>query len=113
MNFIWAILITALVIIATLVGIATIAIWFVLILPLLAVATIVVSPFLPRKVIAATPSRATEPERSKDDCPDCGAPLHPIRSQFMKMCGSCDYQEPWDLKPGQKPLIGSNRDVRK
>jgi hypothetical protein len=45
----------------------------------------------------------------KNTCPECLVPLHPIRSQFIKMCGSCDYQEPWGLKPGQKPLITNNR----
>ena len=45
----------------------------------------------------------------KNTCPECLAPLHPIRSQFIKMCGSCDYQEPWELKEGQKPLITNNR----
>lgn len=80
-----------------------VAIWLLVILPILALATILVSPFLPRK----------KPLPTKDCCPACGSPLHPLRSQFMKMCGSCDYQEPWELKPGQKPLIGSNRDTRK
>lgn len=46
---------------------------------------------------------------SKNTCPNCCAPLHPIRSQFVKMCGSCDYQEDWQLKPGQKPLVTNNR----
>ena len=45
----------------------------------------------------------------KNTCPKCRAPLHPIRSQFIKMCGSCNYQEPWELKPGQKPLVTNNR----
>lgn len=45
----------------------------------------------------------------KNTCPKCLAPLHAIRSQFIKMCGSCDYQEPWELKPGQKPLVTNNR----
>lgn len=45
----------------------------------------------------------------KNTCPKCLAPLHPIRSQFIKMCGSCDYKEPWELKPGQKPLVTNNR----
>lgn len=45
----------------------------------------------------------------KNTCPKCLSPLHAIRSQFIKMCGSCGYQEPWELKPGQKPLITNNR----
>lgn len=52
------------------------------------------------------PKRAKCP---KNTCPSCCSPLHPIRSQFIKMCGSCDYQEEWQLKPGQKPLITNNR----
>lgn len=51
----------------------------------------------------------TYKRKPKPGCPECGAPLHPIRSQFIKMCGSCDYQEPWDLKEGQKPLVRNNR----
>lgn len=47
--------------------------------------------------------------RPKNTCPECGGVLHPIRSQFIKMCGSCGYEEPWELKPGQKPLVTNNR----
>lgn len=45
----------------------------------------------------------------KNHCPKCGSFLHPIRSQRLKICGSCHYEEPWELDPGQKPLIRNNR----
>lgn len=80
-----------------------IAVWLIVVLPLLALASVLVNAFVRHK----------DPLATKGGCPQCGGTLHPIRSQFIKMCGSCDYQEPWELKPGQKPLIGSNRGTRK
>lgn len=48
-------------------------------------------------------------------CPTCSEPLSNIGSQFQRHCtnGQCKAIWPWELKPGQKPLISSNRDKRK
>jgi len=49
-----------------------------------------------------------------NECPLCRKGyLHPIRSQFMKKCGSCSHEVKWDLKDGQRPLVSSHRDKRK
>ncbi len=52
-------------------------------------------------------------EDSKNTCPECNSPLSLMRSNNLKECTSCDYKCDWDLDPGQKPLIGSNRGDRR
>lgn len=47
-------------------------------------------------------------------CPTCRAELVALRSINAKMCsGPCKELFAWNLKPGQKPLVGSNRQDRK
>lgn len=45
-------------------------------------------------------------------CPACGEPMSDIATQFERHCtnGLCKAVWPWELKPGQKPLIGSSKD---
>lgn len=47
-------------------------------------------------------------------CPACDEPLSALASQFVRVCsnGKCAAVWPWELKPGQKPLMGSSRDRR-
>lgn len=52
--------------------------------------------------------------KTKGDCPKCKKGiLCALRSQNIKKCSSCDYEQPWRLNPGQKPLIRNNRHDRK
>lgn len=48
-------------------------------------------------------------------CPSCGEPMTDLRSQQVRQCtnGKCGKAWAWELKPGQKPLITTNRDTRK
>lgn len=46
-------------------------------------------------------------------CPDCNSPLILLRSLNKKQCSSCEYSEEWNLNPGQKSLISSNRGDRR
>jgi len=48
-------------------------------------------------------------------CPDCRAELVALRSINAKLCsnGKCQQVIDWHLAPGQKPLVGSNRQDRK
>jgi hypothetical protein len=48
-------------------------------------------------------------------CPVCTSPMIDLRSHDSRLCinGSCQHSEPWTLKPGQAPLITSNRDTRR
>lgn len=47
-------------------------------------------------------------------CPTCRAELVALRSINAKMCsGPCKTMYDWQLAPGQKPLVGSNRQDRK
>jgi hypothetical protein len=68
-------------------------------------------PIPPRPDYTVTPTKPW-PRQTASPCPQCDGVLHAIRSQNKKMCGSCEYEEAWDLKPGQKPLITNNRDTR-
>lgn len=54
-----------------------------------------------------------EPPKGKP-CPRCAEPLSDIASQFQRVCtnGYCKAVWPWELNPGQKPLMSSNRDKR-
>ncbi len=47
-------------------------------------------------------------------CPACGEPLSDIATQFQRHCtnGKCRAVWPWELAPGQKPLVSSSRDTR-
>lgn len=47
-------------------------------------------------------------------CPACSEPLSDLATQFERHCtnGKCQAVWPWELKPGQPPLISSNRDRR-
>jgi ribosomal protein S27AE len=47
-------------------------------------------------------------------CPKCGEPMSDLATQFERHCtnGKCQATWPWELKPGQKPLISSSRDRR-
>ena len=39
-------------------------------------------------------------------CPKCGSgSVVKLSSLFLKICGNCGYNWPWNLKPNQKPLI--------
>lgn len=48
-------------------------------------------------------------------CPTCRAELVALRSINAKLCsnGKCQQVIDWQLAPGQKPLVGSNRQDRK
>lgn len=47
-------------------------------------------------------------------CPNCGnTDLVLYRSMNLKQCPDCRTEIPWTLDPGQKPLIGTNRQDRK
>lgn len=46
-------------------------------------------------------------------CPDCGAPMVALRSLERRICTGCRKEWPWLLKPGQPPLVSTNRDRRK
>ncbi len=47
-------------------------------------------------------------------CPYCTEPLSALSSQFVRLCtnGKCGTVWPWELNPGQKPLMSSHRDRR-
>lgn len=52
--------------------------------------------------------------KSTDNCPSCGkGVMCAIRSQQIKMCSSCAHTVPWELKPGQLPLVTNNRQVKR
>lgn len=47
-------------------------------------------------------------------CPKCGNErLGQMRSQRLKYCPDCHHWMDWSLSPGQKPLVGPARTVRK
>lgn len=48
-------------------------------------------------------------------CPDCQSPMTDLRSLNARMCtnGRCQAITDWNLSPGQRPLLGSNRTDRK
>lgn len=53
-------------------------------------------------------------ETFQPNCPECkNGALCAIRSQNVKKCSSCGYEQSWHLDPGQKPLITNNRHDRK
>ena len=47
-------------------------------------------------------------------CPACNEPLSDLASRFVRCCtnGHCKAVWPWELKPGQKPLMSHHRDRR-
>lgn len=45
-------------------------------------------------------------------CPDCGGPTVALRSRDRRVCNDCKTEHDWKLGPGQKPLLGSNRQDR-
>ncbi len=48
------------------------------------------------------------------NCPHCGDPhLIHYSSTRKKQCSNCGRDLPWELKPGQPPLLSNNRDTRK
>jgi hypothetical protein len=47
------------------------------------------------------------PDRPVSPC--CGAPFMAQRSFNKKVCYDCGVEYPWQLKPGQKPLIVATR----
>lgn len=69
--------------------------------------------------VALSARRFLRDRKSRRTLDSCTCPLcrkgylHPLRSQFMKKCGSCGHEVRWDLKDGQKPLVSSHRDKRK
>lgn len=46
-------------------------------------------------------------------CPICGAALSKLSSWERQQCTGCLRYFEWPLKPGQAPLVTSNRDKRK
>lgn len=44
-------------------------------------------------------------------CPVCSSPMVNLMSQFVRLCSNnkCGHWVEWNLNPGQKPLLGSNR----
>lgn len=47
-------------------------------------------------------------------CPQCNCiDLIRYSSLNMKQCPDCKTEIPWDLAPGQLPLVGSSRQDRK
>lgn len=47
-------------------------------------------------------------------CPKCGDDrLALFTSLRLKYCNACSHWMNWDLSPGQKPLVGPARSVRK
>lgn len=46
-------------------------------------------------------------------CPKCAGPLVDLRSLNVRLCADCKSEYPWHLAPGQRPLIGNNRQDRK
>jgi len=49
---------------------------------------------------------------SAKQCPHCGdAQLVRLSSEKLKWCGTCRRWIPWDLEPGQVPLVGPARTV--
>ena len=45
-------------------------------------------------------------------CEKCGCDaLVRFMSMNLLQCGDCGHQMVWKLKPGQKPLVGNNRQV--
>lgn len=47
-------------------------------------------------------------------CPHCGDNrLIKYSSLRKQQCSKCGSLLPWELKPGQKPLVTNNRDKRK
>ena len=49
-----------------------------------------------------------------NQCPNCNCTdLIRYSSLNMKQCPDCKALIPWDLSPGQLPLVGSNRQDRK
>lgn len=48
-------------------------------------------------------------------CPECGAELVALRSQYVKLCsnGKCGASFAWNLDDGQPPLLSNSRDTRK
>lgn len=47
-------------------------------------------------------------------CPKCGSKrVTLLSSQRTRYCHDGCGKQPWDLDPGQQPLIGSNRTIAK
>jgi len=43
---------------------------------------------------------------STKKCPKCGnTKLALVRTHNVKWCTDCNFQIPWNLDPGQKPLL--------
>ena len=46
-------------------------------------------------------------------CPSCGEPLVSFATMNERECGGCRSVWPWQLKPGQLPLVANNRATRR
>lgn len=62
-------------------------------------------------------ARIAELELQSDDakgvrCPSCGEPMVSCSTMNIRVCGHCDSEWEWTLKPGQLPLVGNNRQGR-
>jgi len=43
-------------------------------------------------------------------CPECGSDVVGLfHSTNSKICYDCGHEYPWNLEPGQKPLLAPNR----
>lgn len=52
-------------------------------------------------------------EMIRRPCPVCGGPMCALASLNKLLCADCKHEVTWMLDPGQKPLVGSNRQDRK